>query len=88
VNESAWRSESGCLPETFNQRRRRLEYRYMNAAIEQLKLEGCEVEEDDVRILSAARNEHINMYGKYYFNIEEGLKRKELRELRKPSNHL
>ena len=60
----------------------------MNAAIEQLKLEGCEVEEDDVRSLSPARNEHINMYGKYYFNIEEGLKRKELRELRKPLNDL
>ena len=59
---------------------------YMNAAIEQLKLEGYEVNEDDVRSLSPARSEHINMYGKYYFNVEDGLKRKELRELRKPSN--
>ena len=60
----------------------------MNAAIEQLKLEGYEVNEDDVRFLSPARSEHINMYGKYYFNVEEGLKRIELRELRKPSSDL
>ncbi len=58
---------------------------YMNAAIEQLKREGYEVKEEDMRNLSPARSEHINMYGKYYFNVEEGLKRKELRELRKPS---
>jgi hypothetical protein len=30
----------------------------------------------------------IFMYGKYYFNVEEGLKRKRLRELRKPSSDL
>lgn len=57
---------------------------YMQAVLEQLKIEGYEINEDDVRNLSPARNEHINMYGKYYFNIEEGLKRKNLRELRKP----
>ena len=61
---------------------------YMNAAIEQLKREGYEVNHDDVRSLSPARSEHINMYGKYYFNIEEGLKRKELRELRQPTSDL
>jgi TnpA family transposase len=61
---------------------------YMNAAIERLKQEGYEVNEDDVKSLSPARSEHINMYGKYYFNVEEGLKRKELRELRKPESGL
>jgi TnpA family transposase len=61
---------------------------YMNAAIEQLKREGYEVKEEDMRNLSPARSEHINMYGKYYFNVEEGLKRKELRELRKPESIL
>ena len=61
---------------------------YMQAAIEQLQSEGYELNEDDVKHLSPARSEHINMYGKYYFNIEEGLRRKELRELRKPSNEL
>lgn len=57
---------------------------YMQAVLEQLKSEGYEIKEEDVKNLSPARSEHINMYGKYYFNIEEGLKRKELRELRKP----
>jgi hypothetical protein len=59
---------------------------YMQAALEQLKSEGYEINEDDVKQLSPARSEHVNMYGKYYFNIEEGLKRKGLRELRKPQN--
>lgn len=58
---------------------------YMQAALEQLKNEGYEINEDDIKNLSPARNEHINMYGKYYFNIEEGLQRKNLRELRKPN---
>ena len=61
---------------------------YMNAALEQLKSEGYEVKEDDVRNLSPARSEHINMYGKYYFNIEEAIRRKGLRELRKPESGL
>lgn len=61
---------------------------YMQAVLEQLKSEGYEIKEEDVKNLSPARSEHINMYGKYYFNIEEGLKRKELRELRKPSSEL
>ena len=59
---------------------------YMQAAIEELRKEGYEIKEEDVKNLSPARSEHINMYGKYYFNIEEGLKRKGLRELRKPSS--
>lgn len=46
----------------------------MQAALEQLKDEGYEVNEEDVKHLSPARSEHINVYGKYYFNVEEGLK--------------
>lgn len=61
---------------------------YMQAALDQLKSEGCEINENDIRHLSPARSEHINMYGKYYFNVEEGLKRKNLRELRKPVRDL
>lgn len=61
---------------------------YMTAALEQLKSEGYEINEDDIRHLSPARREHINMYGRYYFNVEEGLKRKGLRELRKPGSDL
>ncbi len=61
---------------------------YMQATIEQLKSEGYEVKDEDIKELSPARSEHINMYGRYYFNVEEGLKRKELRELRTPENNL
>lgn len=57
---------------------------YLQAALEQLRSEGYEFSEDEVRNLSPARTEHINVYGKYYFNVEEGLQRKGLRELRRP----
>jgi hypothetical protein len=48
---------------------------YMQAAIEQLKSGGYGVKDEDIKELSPARSEHINLYGKYYFNVEEGLKR-------------
>jgi TnpA family transposase len=57
---------------------------YLQAALDQLKREGYEFREEDVKHLSPARSEHINVYGRYYFNIEEGFKRVGLRELRKP----
>lgn len=57
---------------------------YIQAALDQLKREGYEFSEDDVKQLAPARSAHINVYGRYYFNIEEGLRRKGLRELRKP----
>ncbi|MGI8468431.1 MAG: Tn3 family transposase [Pyrinomonadaceae bacterium] len=61
---------------------------YIQAVLEQLKSEGHEISEDDVKHLAPARSEHINVYGKYYFNIEEGLKRQGLRELRQPAKDL
>ena len=57
---------------------------YIQAVLDQLRNEGYELNEDDIKHLSPARSEQINMYGKYYFNVEEGLKRKGLRDLRKP----
>ena len=45
---------------------------YMQAAVEQLKREDYEINEDDLKHLSPARSEHINMYGKYYFNVSIG----------------
>ena len=56
---------------------------YMQQAIKQLKAEGYEINEDDLKHLSPARHEHINPYGKYEFNVEEELNRKSLRPLRK-----
>lgn len=41
----------------------------MQAAIQQLKQEGHPIEDEDVAHLSPARFEHVNPYGKYYFDI-------------------
>ncbi len=60
----------------------------IQAVLEQLKSEGYEINEDDLKHLAPARSEHINIYGKYYFNIEERLKRQGLRELGKPDKEL
>jgi TnpA family transposase len=49
---------------------------YMQQVINQLKVEGYEINEDDLKHLSPARHEHINPYGKYEFNVEEELNRK------------
>ncbi len=43
--------------------------------------------EEDIARLSPARYEHINPYGKYRFEVEEGLSRSRLRLLRQPSKH-
>jgi TnpA family transposase len=56
---------------------------YMAAVIEQLKAEGHTVNDEDVAHLSPARYSHINPYGKYRFNVEEVMRRKGLRPLRK-----
>jgi len=59
---------------------------YMWEAIEQLKREGRQIDEEDVRHLSPARYEHINVYGRYFFPIGEEMNRKGLRPLRKPGD--
>jgi len=59
---------------------------YMWEAIEQLKREGRQIDEEDVGHLSPARYEHINVYGRYFFPIGEEMNRKGLRPLRKPGD--
>ncbi len=51
-------------------------------AIEQLKKEGRQFDDADVKHLSPARYEHINVFGKYSFPVKEELSRKRLRPLR------
>ena len=53
---------------------------YMQAVLDQLRLERYPVQEEDLVHLSPARFEHINPYGKYYFAINA--ERQELRPLR------
>ena len=57
---------------------------YIWEAIEQLKREGRQIDEEDMKHLSPARYEHINVYGRYFFPVREEMSRKGLRSLRKP----
>lgn len=57
---------------------------YMQAIVEQLRVEGYQINESDLRHLGPARFEHINPYGQYTFNVRQELARKGLRPLRKP----
>jgi TnpA family transposase len=57
---------------------------YMAAVIDQLQAAGHAIGDADVVHLSPARYEHINPYGKYRFNVDEGLGRHGLRPLRQP----
>jgi TnpA family transposase len=55
---------------------------YMAEAVAQLKREGYPVNESDLAHIWPSRYEHINVYGRYHFNIEEARRRKGLRPLR------
>jgi TnpA family transposase len=57
---------------------------YMWETLEQLKREGYQIEKADVKHLSPARYEHLNVFGKYSFPVQEELNRKTLRPLRRP----
>ena len=57
---------------------------YMAAVVEQLKHEGTPVQDSDLAHVWPTRYAHINMYGKYHFNLEEVHGRKGLRPLRPP----
>jgi len=54
---------------------------YMQAAIDHLKAQGEEIAEEDLIHLSPARFEHINMYGKFSFEISVPLSNAGLRPL-------
>ena len=59
----------------------------MAAVIEQLRAEGRTVNDEDIARLSPARYEPIKPYGKYRFEVEEGLNRTRLRPVRPPTEH-
>src|SRR6266404_1833376 len=58
---------------------------YMEAALNQLRLEGYQVWEADVAKLSPLIHDHINMLGRYSFAMPETVARCELRPLRNPA---
>lgn len=55
---------------------------YMEAALNQLRMEGYPVSDDDVSRLSPLLHEHINMLGRYSFSVPESVAKGELRPLR------
>jgi TnpA family transposase len=57
---------------------------YMAEALQQLEREGHPVDPEDLRYIWPTRFEHINVYGRYEFNLEEAKRRVGLRELRNP----
>ncbi len=57
---------------------------YMDAALKQLEQEGYAVNPDDLNHVWPTRGEHVNVYGKYEFNLTEARLRNGLRELRLP----
>src|SRR6266851_4854906 len=61
---------------------------YMAEAIAQLKREGYPVNESDLPHIWPTRYEHINVYGRYHFNIEEAQRREGLRPLRQSGGNL
>jgi TnpA family transposase len=58
---------------------------YVEAALNQLRLEGHQVWEPDVARLSPLIHDHINMLGRYSFAMPETVARGELRPLRNPA---
>ncbi len=59
---------------------------YLHKAVEQLKAEGYHVHDEDLKHIWPTRFEHINVYGRYQFNIDDIRKNRELRNLRQPGD--
>ncbi len=55
---------------------------FMEAALNQLRVDGFEVKDDDVARLSPLLHEHINMLGSYSFSVPDALAKGKLRPLR------
>jgi len=55
---------------------------YMNAILDQLRMEGYDVKPEDEARLSPFGHDHINMLGRYSFAIPDAVVRGELRPLR------
>jgi hypothetical protein len=59
---------------------------YMTRVLEQLEVEGYEFDRHDLKHVWPTRAEHVNMAGKYFFNIEQTTTLRGLRPLRQPSD--
>ena len=59
--------------------------RYQPAALEQLRAEGADIRDEDVARLSPLGTEHVNMLGRYHFELDGPVARGELRPLWAPT---
>ena len=59
---------------------------YMEEALNQLRVSGFPVRDEDVARLSPLQHEHINMLGRYSFSVPEAVAKGELRPLRNPAD--
>jgi TnpA family transposase len=59
---------------------------YMQAALDQLRAEGYEVNPDDIARLSPLGYKHFNFLGRYSFNLAESVANGKLRPLRDPND--
>ena len=59
---------------------------YMDKALEHLRAQGLEIDPEDVARLSPLGHIHINMLGRYYFELAEALKAGGFRPLRNPDD--
>ncbi|MBI1878247.1 MAG: Tn3 family transposase [Chloroflexi bacterium] len=57
---------------------------YMAEALKQLEREGYALNSEDLRHIWPTQFEHVNVYGKYEFNLEAAQQRNGLRELSRP----
>jgi len=59
---------------------------YMDRALDHLRAQGLEIAPDDIARLSPLGHIHINMLGRYYFELAEALKEGGFRPLRNPDD--
>ena len=59
---------------------------YMDAALDQLKSDGFQVNDEDEIRLSPFAKSHFNMLGRYSFSMPDEVKMGKLRPLRDPEN--
>jgi TnpA family transposase len=59
---------------------------YIEAALNQLRKEGCHVNDEDACRLSPLQHENINMLGRYSFSMPDAVAKGELRPLHNPED--
>ena len=57
---------------------------YMDAALNQLRIEGYDVRDEDIPRLSPLGFDHVNMLGRYAFILPDAVAQGQLRPLRDP----